>query len=305
MRSWPKHWRADNGWISGNGVCFDSGGTKTVSTTNTQQTGPWAPQQQYLTDIFAKAQNLYNAGAPQYYPNSTVAPTAPATQQAWTDIANLANNGSPVLDAANANALNTINGAYLNPGNPYIDAVTQSILGQVQPAVANQFSGSGRYQSTANSPVVAQAISDALAPQLFGNYKNERGLQQQAMGMAPSLTQANYLAPTMLEQAGSQQQAQNQAQLTDLVNRFNYNQNEPYNWLQHYLGLVSGPYGSQMVETLQKPIQTPGIFDDVLAAINAGAGAYSAGKSAYNSFTTSDLQNSQSPYNSGYPGPGG
>ena len=206
MRSWPKHWRADNGWISGNGVCFDSGGTKTVSTTNTQQTGPWAPQQQYLTDIFAKAQNLYNAGAPQYYPNSTVTPTAPATQQAWTDIANLANNGSPVLDAANANALNTINGAYLNPGNPYIDAVTQSILGQVQPAVANQFSGSGRYQSTANSPVVAQAISDALAPQLFGNYKNERGLQQQAMGMAPSLTQANYLAPTMLEQAGSQKE---------------------------------------------------------------------------------------------------
>ena len=104
------------------------------------------------------------------------------------------------------------------------------------------------------------------------------------MGLVPNLTQANYLAPTMLEQAGSQQQAQNQAQLTDLVNRFNYNQNEPYNWLQHYLGLVNGNYGSQMVETLQKPIQTPGIFDDVLAAIDAGAGAYYGGVTAYKDF---------------------
>lgn len=72
------------------------GGTSTATTT--QQTGPWLPQQSYLRDVFAQAQNLYygaNPGAgpngiqvpdpkttPQYFPGSTVAPLSSETQQA-------------------------------------------------------------------------------------------------------------------------------------------------------------------------------------------------------------------------------
>ena len=272
MKSWPRHWQPDCGSPLA-GACLDSPGTKIATTTNTQQTGPWAPQQQYLTDIFAKAQNLYNTGQPQYYPGSTVSPTTPNTQQSWSDIVNLANSGSPLLGAANAGALNTINGDYLNAGNPYLSALTQSNLDHVQPSVAGQFERSGRFGSNAYSSADSYALANALAPQVFGNYQNERGLQQQATNLAPSLNQANYLAPSMLQQVGSAQQAQGQAQLSDLVNQFNFNQNEPANWLQQYLALVTGNYGKDVVTTDQTAFQTPSLFQQVLNGVSTVSNA--------------------------------
>jgi hypothetical protein len=49
--------------------------------------------------------------------------------------------------------------------------------------------------------------------------------------------------------ADSQTQNQNQAQLTNLVNQWNYNENLPYNMLGMYDNYISGSYGGSQTQT--------------------------------------------------------
>ena len=242
-----------------------SGGTSSQSaTTTTQNTGPWSPQQSYLTDIFGQARNQYyganpqtvngmqvpdpNAG-PQYFPGSTVAPFAPETQQALQLQAQRAQAGSPVLSAAQQYAQNVLSGNYLNAGNPYFNQVVQSVTSAVKPQVDSSFIGAGRYGSPAYNDTMAQAIANAIAPYAFNNYSNERNIMQQTQAQAPALANADYTDIGALADVGAQRQALAQAQLQDQVNRWNFNQNAPAARLAQYLGMIQGNYGVSGVNT--------------------------------------------------------
>lgn len=52
---------------------MSKGGGSTKSTTNTTAE-PWSGLQPYLKSAYADAQNLYNSGGPEYYPNATYVP---------------------------------------------------------------------------------------------------------------------------------------------------------------------------------------------------------------------------------------
>ena len=56
-----------------------SGGGTQVSTTNVE---PWAEQKGYLTGGFEQAQNIFDRGAPRYYPGETIAGFDPAQKLA-------------------------------------------------------------------------------------------------------------------------------------------------------------------------------------------------------------------------------
>ncbi len=61
---------------------------------------PWAQQAPYLQQGFQQAQSLYNSGGPQYFPGATYTPFSSQTEQGLGLTEQRALGGSPVTDAA-------------------------------------------------------------------------------------------------------------------------------------------------------------------------------------------------------------
>jgi len=191
--------------------------------------------QPYLKGALSDAKSLYESGS-GYYPESTVAPLSGTTQQAIDLTTARALNGSPLQTAAQNNATSTLNGEYLN-SNPAlqgaIDSATAGLVRQYQnavlPGVQANFSKSGRYGSGAMQGAVSDAqnnlasqIGNISSTMAYNNYNDERGRQVQTSALTPSLTNLDYVNLNALTGAGGTLDAQAQAQLTDLVNRYNY-----------------------------------------------------------------------------------
>lgn len=205
------------------------GGSKTQTTSN----APWKPQQQYLTNMFSQAQNLYNKGPQQYYSGQTVAGFSPLQNQAFNSIAN------PSSFSASQSLLdNTINGGYLGSA-PFMQAYGNDILDSVN----SQFTRAGRGGSPAAMSAAAEGLGDA-ASRL---YSQERGMQQQAALSAPRLEASQN---AQLLQAGGLQQANQQRQLDSNFNRFMFNQNAPTQALKDYQSFISGGFGGQTSQPL-------------------------------------------------------
>lgn len=260
-----------------------SGGTSTTVT----KSDPWAGQQPYLTQAFQQAQNNYTNNVPQYYQGSTVAPQSGTTTQAMDLQTQRALNGSPVMSSADTLANNTMNGAYLN-SNPYLDANfnagSQSIKNNYYDAVRGVSSGAeggGRYgsgmqafQKDQADNTLAGGLGNLYNQTYYNNYNTERGNQNAAMGYAPTLANQDYTDLSKLSDVGSAQDTYNQSVTDANVNKWNYNQNLPYNQLAQYAGLINGNYG--MSGSTSTPLSGQSLLGNVLSAGALGLGAYSA-----------------------------
>jgi hypothetical protein len=263
-----------------------SGGGGTTTNTVTKS-DPWAGQQSYLTTGFQQALNNYNSDSPSYYPDSTVAPQSATTQTAQSLQAQRALNGSP-LQTSTDNMLNsTISGDYLN-SNPYLDANfnagAQSIVNNYKGAIADtasNLSGQGRYGSGAQNfadnqanTTLANSLGNLYTNTYYNNYNTERGNQLTAAGQAPTMINQDYTDLSKLSDVGTAQDTYNQS-LTDAnVDKWNYNQNLPYNKLAQYMGLINGSYG--MSSTTSTPVSGSSTLGNVLGGVATGLGAYSA-----------------------------
>lgn len=240
-----------------------------ASETVTSVSAPWSVQQPYLQYGFGQAQNLYNKGGPQYFPNSTVAPFSNTTNKALTGIENYGMN-NPQLNQANQYFQGAIGGNYLN-SNPYMDSmysnaadsVTRQFNESVLPGVSAKYgmsgrTGSGLFQNSVQGAYEGLGDSlSGLAANLYGqNYANERTMQQEAAKFAPNLAQANFGAMSNVLDAGQIRDQQAQMNLNDQVKRFQFNQERPYENLNRYMGSIGGGYGSQSSST-QPMYETP------------------------------------------------
>lgn len=207
----------------------------------TTKSSPWGPQTPYLKDVFAQAQNLYDSGPPSYYPQSTVASQTPAQTAALSGIESTAAN-NPATAAATGYFSDLMGGKYLN-SNPYQDQTAQSVLSKVIPAVSSQFVQGNNMGSSAAPYAVSQGATAALAPIEYQNYQDQLANMTKGLALAPQTQQMPYNDLSQMLHAGTLQQGQNQAQLSDLVNRWNFNQQAPYTALQNYQNMVSGNYG--------------------------------------------------------------
>jgi hypothetical protein len=252
------------------------GGGGTTTTTSKVDTGPWGAQQGYLKDVFASASDLYHKNpSPTYYPDSTVSPFTPGQTQGYQDIVNKGLTGSPFMTASGQNATDTLSGKYLDPSsNPWLtntfdtaaDAVTRQFKTATAPTTDAMFSGNGAYNGSArynaqnNNNLGLGTTLNGLATSIFGgNYANERQNQLATQGLVPSLASARYIDPTAAAGAGGAQQAQQQAELSDQVNRYNFNQQSPWQTLGQYKSLVDGSYGQQGTTTSQQPYYSNGL----------------------------------------------
>lgn len=274
-----------------------AGGGGTTTSTSKVDTGPWGDQQPYLRDVFQNAALQYkNGGNLKYYPDSTVSPFTPAQTQGYQDIINKGQAGSPFMDASGQNATDTLNGKYLDPSsNPWLtktfdaagDAVTRQFKTATAPTTDAMFSGGGNYNSSArynaqgNNNLGLGTTLNNLATNIYGgNYANERQNQLAMQGMVPSLASARYIDPMAVAGAGQAQQQQNQSELGDKVNRFNFNQQSPWQTLGLYKSMVDGTYGQQGTSTTTQPSNSSGLGQALgggLGLLGTIAGSYFGG----------------------------
>jgi len=259
------------------------GGTQTTTT----NPNPWSGAAPYLREGLHNLQQIYETGGatgpatidgvtyagavrtPDYYPNSTVAPMSPWTQQALAMQAQRGLEGSPLTQAAQTELTRTMQGAYLHPdSNPYlggtIDAATRPITENfrdvVMPGIDSAFSSAGRYGSGAQtdayrdaSDTMARAVGEAGSRLAYQNYGDERNRQQQGMMWAPELARQDYIDINQVGTSGSAVDAFNQAQIGADVERFNYGQDADWQRTMQFLQAIQGsaPFGSQ--STTQMP----------------------------------------------------
>lgn len=270
------------GMLGGGG---SSGGTQTT------KTEPWDQQKPYLTDIMSKAQNNYNTQTPQYYPNSTVAPLSNTTNLAMGLQAARAINGSPLENATNNMATNTMNGAFMN-SNPYLDQNFDTGARQITKAYNNAVTGNtagmeggGRLVSGMQAFMNNQA-NDTLGQnlgELYGktygqNYTDERTNQMRAMAFAPQMINQDYTDLGALSDVGNFQDTRSQDLTNADVSRWNYNQNLPYNNLSNYSNLVQGNYGG--TSTATQPYSSGNRLGGIGAMASLGNGLFPAAAGA-------------------------
>lgn len=245
--------------MSGGGGNSDGGQQSYQQTKSSNE--PPAFLQPYLKGGIQDLNDLYNTqhNAPDYYPNSTVAPQSNYTQQAVDMLGNFGGSGgAPYIGAGSQMLTDTLNGKYLNPTTnpdylkaidashqPYVDQFTNQII----PGITSAFEGSGRTGSGSHQASVDRAvtglnrtISDADAKAGADFFTNARAQQLQAAGLIPQQTQADLAKINATGEAGDITDAYNQSKINEDVSRYNYNNNKQWDYIARYLGILNGGY---------------------------------------------------------------
>jgi hypothetical protein len=200
-----------------------------------------------------EAKSLYQSDTPSYYPNQTYISPSADTQAALQAAQNRALAGNPLNTAGQQQQLDVINGKYLN-SNPYFD---QALRGAAQGATTNYYdavnaansnaSQAGRYGSNAQGNLIGRAdtalgnaLTNAYGNLAYQNYNNERAAQNQAAVNAPNMANADYTDINKLLNVGQTQEQYQQNALQADINKWNFNQNLPYQKLSAYLGAAYG-----------------------------------------------------------------
>ena len=233
-------------------------------TTQSQQLDPTVKP--YVEYGLQEAKGLYQTQTPTYYPGQTYVSPSTQTQQALNLATQRALSGSPLTSGAIAQQTGTVGGAYLG-ANPYLaaalrpgqEAATQAYQ-QAIGSTRSQASQAGRYGSGAQTQLESlsqQNLANALANQAgqaaYQNYATERGLQQQAALAAPQLAQSQYADIQQLANVGKTAEGYSQAELQSAIDRYNFEQNKPYQKLAAYLGAAYGaPVGTVSQSTTQQ-----------------------------------------------------
>ena len=233
-----------------------SGQVKTNSSTGTQSQGPWSGQAPYLRGMYQGAANL---PLQQHYPGQSVADQGPETPQALGMQAATAQGGA---NQPRTNQWNqTLQGDYLHGGQGF-NAAMKAAGDTITPMVQGQFEAGGRY----GSGLAQEAETSALANAFASQYGQERGNQMQAMGMASPA----YTDSMALGNVGMQQDAYQQSLLSDQMNRWNFNQQAPYDRLQAQNAVIQAGYPGAEQSSTSAQYGPPGLFD--LLSVDTMAG---------------------------------
>jgi hypothetical protein len=258
-----------------------SGGGGSGTSTTTQQLDPTV--RPFVEYGLQEAQGLYQQPGPNYFPGQTYVGPSAQTQTALQAAQNRAMQGSALLPAAQQQQLSSIRGDYLSAGNPYF---TQALAGPTQQATqayndairAAQGGASmaGRYGSGASADIqnraantLATTLANTYGNLAYQNYANERGMQNQAVMNAPGLAQADYADIQQLANVGKTQENYSQTALQSEIDKFNFEQNKPYQKLQAYL---SAAYGAPMGQVSTTQSQQSGGGKIVCTAMNQAYG---------------------------------
>lgn len=247
------------------------GGSSTQ--TVTQVADPWKGVQPTLKAGLSDLSKWYTSSAGRnYYPGSTVVPFSNQTKQALTMTQNRAINGSPVMNSANRNLQDTLDGKYLAPGsNPWLQSTYDLAAGNERSQLDSQFNQGGAYGGSLHEGARAAQLAD-LGTQIFGgNYSDERNRQMQAMLFAPQAAASDYADAQALGQVGSAYEGQAGKELADNMARYDFGQQNGLDRIKQLLGIASG-LGTPNSTTQTSPTNTGSGATNVLGGLSSLAG---------------------------------
>ena len=246
------------------------GGDDQPQTVTTQQnSAPWAGQQPYLETGFQAAEDWFQGGTPQYFPGKTFVPNAPQTDQALAQTEQIATGGDSI--GANAAGLlnRTVQGEFLDQGNPAFQGMVNRIDASVRPQIDAKFGASGRSMSPAHAEAYSRSLTDAVTPLAYQDYDTERSRQMAAA--RPQAAAMDYFDTGQLATVGAANENMANMDLQDTINRFNFNQNRDANRAAQYLSLIGGGYGTDSTTTQTIPSNRNGLLTG-LGAATTGVG---------------------------------
>tara|TARA_R100001594_G_scaffold115075_1_gene149958 strand:+ start:3353 stop:4180 length:828 start_codon:yes stop_codon:yes gene_type:complete len=245
-----------------------SAGTQTTQTI----TEPWKVQSPYLEKGFERAEELFKASTPNYYPNQTYVPFAKETEQALQLAKARATAGNPLLNKSQTYADNVMSGAFLNPTtNPLISNLFNTMADKVTTGVNSSMAQAGRYGSGAHTGVLADSLGDLADKVYADNYNRERAVMDAMATTAPQLGEMDYSDIAKLQTVGGAREELAERQLADAMQRYEFEQRKPYEKLREYQASVGGPFGTSQ-STITPLTKNP--LMGLLSGASAGAGIY-------------------------------
>tara|TARA_R100001530_G_scaffold96279_1_gene66957 strand:- start:2280 stop:3158 length:879 start_codon:yes stop_codon:yes gene_type:complete len=255
------------------------------STTNRNE--PWSGQSAYLSDMYGQAQNLYNQGPMQFYPERLTALPS-QTQLQGEDLAELiARGGQSTLAGAAVPAMQFQLGGPANlANNPYIAGATQAALrplytqtqGLLQQARRGA-TGAGQLDSSRQAILEQGVIGDYLtkagdiSSSMYNQaYSDALKTQTAALSQLPTAL-SSIMAPSQsLMQLGNIETARQQQAINDARARFEFEQKAPYQALQNYSQIA----GQNILPGTQTQTAGDPLLDPA-GTLVGGAGGYAIG----------------------------
>lgn len=241
---------------------FKGGGGGGGSSTTQNQLDPTV--RPFVEYGLQEAKDLYQTTSPNYYAGQTYVSPSAQTTSALNLAQQRALSGNPLVPAAQQQQQDVISGQYLN-ANPYFN---QAIAGAGQAATQTYYdalnaatsgaSRAGRYgsnvmqeQQNRAANTFANTLANKYGELAYSNYGAERARQEAAAAQAPSLAAADYADIQQLANVGKTTEDYARTALQADIDRFNFEQNKPYQKLSAYLGAAYGaPTGT--VSTTQQ-----------------------------------------------------
>ena len=227
-----------------------SKGSSPSSIMSTQSNEPSDFIRPYLDQAMDYNQDLFESSSPNYFPNATYVGYSPETQTALDLATARAKQGNPLLGLAQTEASSILSGDYLDPtSNPYAQSVYNQMAGDVTSKVNSQFTEAGRFGSGANQEILARSLGE-LGNKFYGDqYNQERANMVNATQIAPQLGEMDYNDIGKLQQIGQEKESLEMAKLQDAIARYDYDQTQPYQKLNQYLGSLGAAVPSNTLTT--------------------------------------------------------
>ncbi|MGI9306714.1 MAG: hypothetical protein ACR2P5_05355 [Gammaproteobacteria bacterium] len=251
---------------SGGGNIFSS------NQRSNSETKPWKGVRPYLKRGFAEAQQNVLDRPLEFFPESTAVPFSPETETALAAQTGRAAFGNPLNQMSQEQVAQTLGGEFLGGGQGY-EQFLDSLISDVRPGVDAMFAGSGR----AGSPLHAESLGRGIGRGMAPIYSAERDRMMQASGLAPELANQDYFDIQQLAQVGKGREDLFSRQLQDQIDRFNFGEEEPYNRIARFMGLLEGGLGfsENKAKTIFNP--NPLLTMNALASDAASTGSSVAG----------------------------
>lgn len=237
-------------------------------TTTTTELPQWA--QPYAQQLLNRGAALSSQNMPVYTGPRTADMNGMQTA-GMNMVQQRAQNGSPVVNAGQQNLTDTLNGSYLNAGNPYlskaIDAASQDVTRNYDAAVngtdatfgrAGAFGGSAWQQAQqGNAHELVNTLGNLSTNMHMQDYGQERQNQIGAQQTALQYGAQPYMDAQQLMGAGATQFGYDQQKLTDAQNLFNEQAQSPYKSLDVLANTIRGAVGGGGTITQSGPGANP------------------------------------------------
>lgn len=227
-------------------------------TTSTQEATPWAPAQAGLEGGLSDAANLYSSGGFQInpYQGDWVADQSAQTLAGQSGLLGVLQSGQDL-----STPINTAMGIATQSTAPTIqnsDAMRNTVLESIMPALNGTFAGSGMTGSSLHAANLAKGVTSGMAQQELGIQQAQaaemqalQGQSMQAASMLPAMIaqqqQANASPYQAMMDFGNQAQSQQQAEIDALMQQDLMSQSAQATALKDYMSLLSsigGQFGS-------------------------------------------------------------